>query len=435
VVPGRVEPVDLLEQQAPAHRAHLDAARGPPGHAQQPDVLLGGEDLERLRLEVRGQDHLGEHGGHLRRHRGGHGPVRRDDPTERRERVAGVRLRVGLSDVGAHGDAARVRVLDDRDGGSLVVVRGAPGGVGVDVVVVAHLLAVQLLGLGEPWRAVPARVQRRALVRVLAVAQHVRAVPRGAHPGREAGGDARDVVRRGQHVPHPGRDVDVVRGGVDERSGGQRPPLGEGEASGRDGVDHLAVARRMDDDGDARVVLRRGADHGRPADVDLLDALLRPGAGRDRRGEGVEVDHHEVERRDVQIGQLRHVLGLATVGEDAGVDPRVEGLDAPVEALGEAGDLLDGCDRNAGGGDRGSGGTRGDDLYPGGVQRRRQVHEPGLVVDREQGAAHRDPVGGREVLRTRGGEGARGGVGGGHAGLSSSRTGHGRVNGSGHGHG
>jgi hypothetical protein len=42
-------------------------------------------------------------------------------------------------------------VLDDRDGGLVEVVGGPACGVGVDVVVVGHLLAaVQLLGLRQP---------------------------------------------------------------------------------------------------------------------------------------------------------------------------------------------------------------------------------------------------------------------------------------------
>src|SRR5690606_13954447 len=108
--------------------------------------------------------------------------------------------------------AAGVGVLDDRDGRLGVVVRGAPGGVGVDVVVVAHLLAVQLLGRGEPAGEVTVRVERGTLVGVLAVAQHGRAVPGRADPG----GEARAAVGGRDHVAHPARDGDVVGGRVHE---------------------------------------------------------------------------------------------------------------------------------------------------------------------------------------------------------------------------
>ena len=85
------------------------------------------------------------------------------------------------------GDAAGVGVLDDRDARGAEVVRGTQCGIGVDVVVVAHLLAVQLLGRGQATRVGRVDVQRRALVRVLAVAQHCGPVPGGADPRRPAG--------------------------------------------------------------------------------------------------------------------------------------------------------------------------------------------------------------------------------------------------------
>ena len=59
--------------------------------AQQPLVLLRGQDLQRAGLEVRGDDHLGEDLRDLRGHLLGHGAVRRDHAAERRHRVAGVR--------------------------------------------------------------------------------------------------------------------------------------------------------------------------------------------------------------------------------------------------------------------------------------------------------------------------------------------------------
>ena len=126
-----------------------------------------------------------------------------------------------------------------------------------------------------------------------------------------------------------------------ERGGGQLLPLGQREAARGHGGEDVGVAGGVDDDGDRRVVLRRGAHHRRAADVDLLDALVGAGAGGDRLGERVEVDDDEVERRDAELLELRDVLGLAAVGQDAGVDGGVQRLHPPVQALREAGDLLD----------------------------------------------------------------------------------------------
>ena len=51
-------------------------------------------------------------------------------------------------------------------------------------------------------------------------------------------------------------------------------PLGERESAGADRGQHTVVAERVDHDRDAGMVLRGGAHHRRPADVDLLDALV-----------------------------------------------------------------------------------------------------------------------------------------------------------------
>ena len=130
--------------------AELDRRRAQRRALEDPDVLLRLQDLERAVLVAGRDDDLGEDLGDLLGHLDRHRQVRRDDAAERRHRVARVRLAVGVGDVGADRDAARVGVLDDRDGRLVEVVRRTPGGVGVDVVVVGHLLAVQLLGLREP---------------------------------------------------------------------------------------------------------------------------------------------------------------------------------------------------------------------------------------------------------------------------------------------
>ena len=72
-------------------------------------------------------------------------------------------------------------------------------------------------------------------------------------------------------------------------------------------------------------VLRRRAEHRRPADVDQLDARLA--------GERVEVDDDEVERLDVVLLESRHVLLAVAPREDPGVDARMERLHAPAEHL------------------------------------------------------------------------------------------------------
>jgi hypothetical protein len=150
-------------------------------------------------------------------------------PTPGRRRVPCV----GLGDVRPDRDAAGVGVLDDGDGRLVEVVGGAAGGVGVDVVVVGHLLAVQLRRLrqpgavGGPRRAPPAGAgsPRSAAPRAL---------PGRAHPAREAGA----VGGVGTTLPIQEATATSYVGGVDERLGGQLLPRGEREPARPDGSQH-----------------------------------------------------------------------------------------------------------------------------------------------------------------------------------------------------
>ncbi len=109
-------------------------------------------------------------------------------------------------------------------------------------------------------------------------------------------------------------------------------------------------------------------------------------------GEGVEVGDDEVEGLDLELRELPDVGLEAAVGQDAGVDAGVQRLDAAVEALGEAGEVLDAGDGQAEAGDQGGRAAGGDELDTGVVQAADQLVEAGLVVDRDEGAAHGDLV-------------------------------------------
>src|SRR5215470_4342365 len=137
------------------------------------------------------------------------------------------------------------------------------------------------------------------------------------------------------------------------------------------------------------MVLRGRPDHRRPADVDLLDALLDARARRDGGGERVQVADQQVERLDAELGQLVGVTRLAQVGEQTGVYRGVQRLDPTVERLRKAGQLLDpehGHAQRLHG--RGSGAGR-DDPHVVGGQRPHQLGEAVLVVDRQQCAPDR----------------------------------------------
>ena len=222
-------------------------------------------------------------------------------------------------------------------------------------------------------------------MRVLAVAQHGGLVPGRAHPGREAGA----LGGVGEHVAHPGGDGTSYVAVWTNASAASAWRCCEGEAAGGDRGEHVGVAVRRGDDRDRGVVLGGRAHHRRAADVDLLDALVGRGAGGDGLGERVEVGDDQVERLDAELDELLDVGGQPAVGEDARVHARVQRLDPAVEALGEAGELLDLGDRDAQPLDQGRGAAGGDERDAGLVQAADELLEPGLVVDRDQRAADR----------------------------------------------
>ena len=172
-----------------------------------------------------------------------------------------------------------------------------------------------------------------------------------------------------------------------KRLGRQAQALAVLEAALAGRLDHGAVVRRVGDDGDARMVLRGRPHHGRAADVDLLDALLEARARGDGLPERVEVDDDQVEGRDPEVRELADVGRLTPVGEDPGVDGRMQGLDSAVQAFGEAGQSGDLGDRDPGLGD-GRGRRAGRyDAASGFVECSRQLFDARLVGDGYDGAA------------------------------------------------
>ena len=142
-----------------------------------------------------------------------------------------------------------------------------------------------------------------------------------------------------------------------ERLDRQRGPQPERDAPLlRQGGEDGRVAARIGHDGHAGVILGRGPDHRRPADVDLLDQRVEGDPGPIRgRGERVEIHDDELERSDRRRRELLPMVDQSAVGEDPGVDPRMERLDPSVEHLREAGHRRDVGHRQAGLAERPSG--------------------------------------------------------------------------------
>mmetsp|Transcript_1941 Transcript_1941/g.3328 ORF Transcript_1941/g.3328 Transcript_1941/m.3328 type:complete len:578 (-) Transcript_1941:183-1916(-) len=392
----RLERVHVLVQPPAAHLAQLPSARV---------AWLGLKNAQRLRLAlesgkpllcVSGCDHdLVEHSGvvvcrgaelaDLLRQLHRQGAVERHNASKGTDGIGADCKAVGLKQIlggvgGGRGDAARVGVLHNHTRGRVKVAHRGKGGLGVEVVVVAHLLAVVQDGGGNPrlTRLCQALVcvHRCCLVGVLTVPAHAAE----GHGDRHLRGKL--ALAHAPSVPEPLRHLAVVGCGVLVSLPGKA--LAQ---LGHVSIGHLAP-QHLQDEGVVQgvhhhqhilVVLCRRPQHGGPADVDLLDAVLEGGAAVDGLLEGVEVAHHDVDGPDLVLLQRGHVLGVPPLGQDAAVHHRVQRLHAPVQHLREPGDLIHLGDGDAGRGDGLGAATRGHHLVPELREALCQLREAGLV--------------------------------------------------------
>jgi hypothetical protein len=102
-------------------------------------------------------------------------------------------------------------------------------------------------------------------------------------------------------------------------------------------LQHGGVLGWVGEHGHALPVLRRRAQHRRPADVDVLHRVVQRAVGVGDGGlERIEIDRDEVDGRDARLVDRRHVLARVAPREQAAVDRRVQGLDAAFQHLGKA---------------------------------------------------------------------------------------------------
>ncbi len=182
-----------------------------------------------------------------------------------------------------------------------------------------------------------APIESSALVGVFAVAQFGTAAELHAKVfGKQA---ARLCALAGQVVG----DRRVVGGRALEGLEGQLAARRFAEATvTAQFVEQRSVIRGIDGNRHVGVVLGRGANHRRAADVDLLDRLCEGDVGIRNGGlERVEVDGDQIDRPDLLLLEISLVSLVIPTGENPAVDSRVERLDPPAEHFGATRELCD----------------------------------------------------------------------------------------------
>lgn len=167
-------------------------------------------------------------------------------------------------------------------------------------------------------------------------------------------------MRSARH-PHPTAGLDLADGGVVLRGFGQ----------------HRDVAE----------VLGRRTQHGRAADVDLLDGFLQR-AARPRHGglERVQVQHQQIDRRDAV--RRHHRIVLTTPAEQTTMNQRMQGLDPAVHDLRKPGDIGHLLHREPGLAQGAAGTAGGNEFDAQRGQAAGEIHHARLVRHAEQGAAY-----------------------------------------------
>ena len=278
-------------------------------------------------------------------------------------------------------------MLDDDAGRRVESLHAFPGRIGVGDVVVRELLALQLHIIGErARRGRDVAIERGALMRVLAVAhalhlregevQRLRVIVALGH--RRGFGRA---VDRAQVV----RDRAVVLRGMREHFLGQ-VELGRVRDRARLGFfEHARVIGRIDDHRDIAMVLGRRAQHGRAADVDVLDCVLKRAIGLgDRLLERIQVHDQQIDGADVVRLERGHVFGQIAAREDAAMDLRMQGLDAAIEHFGKAGVIGHLGHGHALFGEQFGGAARGQNAHAERREVARKIDDARLVGNRNQ---------------------------------------------------
>ncbi len=204
--------------------------------------------------------------------------------------------------------------------------------VGVVDVVVGKLLALRLPRGGDAEALVGRAVERRRLVRILAVAQFF---DQPAADGTEIGRIVAELARE------PVGDRRIVGGGAGKSLGAEAPAQRKRRHAAVPGkfIKQDRVIGRLDNDGDITVVFRGGADHRRAADIDILDAIVEAGAARHGFLKRIKIDDQKIDRPNAMRAHRFGMRGVAADGEQTAMHGRMQRLDAAVHHFRKAGQI------------------------------------------------------------------------------------------------
>ena len=143
---------------------------------------------------------------------------------------------------------------------------------------------------------------------------------------------------------------------------------------------------------DMGVIFRRTTNHRRSADINVFDAVVEIGTLRDGGFKRVEIDRHQINRRNPMRCHLRQMLGQIAPAQNAAMHLRHERFHAAIQNFRKArmvGHILHGHARLA---QRLGGAAGGENLYAARREKTAKFNQPGFVGNGKQRAARRDHI-------------------------------------------
>ena len=153
---------------------------------------------------------------------------------------------------------------------------------------------------------------------------------------------------------------------------------------GLDLLEDFTVLPLFGGDGRKGMVLGRRADHGRSADVDLLDRLFERHARLADRGfKRVKVDDYQFEGQDAVVDEGLHVLGVVVPAEDPAMDLGMQRFEPPVHHFGKTG-VVRASRTGIPSDSRCAGSSGAEDFHAGGNQAAGETGQPLFITDTDQ---------------------------------------------------
>ncbi len=149
---------------------------------------------------------------------------------------------------------------------------------------------------------------------------------------------------------------------------------------------HPRIVAGVHHDRDRRMILGRRPQHGRSANIDVFNGVRQGAIGLGDRGfKWIEVDHQQVDGRNTVLHHRRVVL--TAPAQQTAVNPGMQGLEATVHHLREAGVIGDLNHGNAAVVQQLGGAAGGEQFHAQFMQGAGEVDDAGLVGNAEQSAA------------------------------------------------